>query len=97
VKGDLLGRLELAMVMLRELERSGGLKGLGHTMLENLSYRKHGFSHARFEWMFVYLRENGFLQKSGDAQRAPYVITERGRRLLKALTLVFEEPVEVKQ
>lgn len=94
MKGDLLERLELAKFMLRELERQGQLN---LTLLENVMHRKYDYSHARFCWMFRYLRDRGFLVKSGGRHLAPYMITLRGRHLLRLLTLVFEEEaVEVK-
>ena len=73
-------RLHLAKIVLNELRKSS----LGRTELEKRTVKKHG-THSTFEGIFHYLVENGYVQKSGQEHRAPYVITERGLKLLEGL------------
>ncbi|MEM3626448.1 MAG: hypothetical protein QXZ25_00270 [Candidatus Bathyarchaeia archaeon] len=73
-------RLNLAKNVLRELSR----QPLCRTELEKRTVRKMG-THATFEGIFRYLVRNGYIQKSGQEHRAPYVITEKGLRLLEGL------------
>jgi predicted transcriptional regulator len=73
-------RLSLAKIMLRELSR----QSLSRTELEKRTVRKLG-THATFEGIFHYLVRNGYLVKNEQKHRAPYVITEKGRKLLEGL------------
>jgi len=73
-------RLHLAKIVLRELTKTP----LGRTELEKRTVRKFG-THSTFEGIFRYLVQNGYVQKSGEKHRAPYVITEKGRKLLEGL------------
>ena len=36
--------------------------------------------------VFYWLRDNGFIRKTGEAYCAPYELTDKGRHLYKALT-----------
>jgi predicted transcriptional regulator len=73
-------RLSLAKIVLNELRR----QPLGRTELEKRTVRKSG-THATFEGIFRYLVRNGYVQKSEAQHRSPYVITERGLKLLEGL------------
>jgi len=73
-------RLRLAMTVLRELSRQPTCR----TELEKKTVRKFG-THATFEGIFHYLVRNGYIRKSEARHRAPYVITEKGFKLLEAL------------
>lgn len=73
-------RLGLAKIVLNELRRCS----LGRTELEKRTVKKRG-SHATFESIFSYLVQNGYVQKSEQEHRAPYVITEKGLKLLEGL------------
>lgn len=73
-------RLSLAKTVLRELSR----QPLCRTELEKRTVRKLG-THATFEGIFHYLVQNGYVQKSEQRHRAPYVITEKGFKLLEGL------------
>lgn len=73
-------RLTLAKTVLKELSR----QSLGRTELEKRTVRKLG-THATFEGIFAYLVRNGYVQKSEQKHRAPYVITEKGLKLLEGL------------
>jgi DNA-binding PadR family transcriptional regulator len=73
-------RLRLAKTVLNELSR----QSLCRTELEKRTVKKLG-THATFEGIFQYLALNGYLQKSEQKHRAPYVLTEKGRRFLEAL------------
>jgi DNA-binding PadR family transcriptional regulator len=76
----LIDRMHLAKIVLKELER----QPLCRTELENRTVRKSG-THATFEGIFRYLVQSGYVQKSGQKHRAPYVITEKGAKFLEAL------------
>ena len=76
---NLRDRLHLAKTVLKELSRS-----LCRTELERRTVRKFG-THATFEGIFHYLVRNGYVQKSEQKHRAPYVITEKGVKLLEGL------------
>jgi predicted transcriptional regulator len=52
--------------------------------LEKRTVKKIG-THATFEGIFRYLVQNGYVQKSEQKHRAPYVITEKGFKLLEGL------------
>lgn len=77
---NLHSRLSLARTVLKELSR----QSLGRTQLEKRTVRKLG-THATFEGIFQYLVQNGYVQKSEQRHRAPYVITEKGTKLLEGL------------
>jgi DNA-binding PadR family transcriptional regulator len=73
-------RLRLAKIVLSELERTP----LRHTELEKRTVRQCG-THSTFEGIFRYLKQNGYLEKTGTEHTAPYRITEKGRRFLGGL------------
>lgn len=73
-------RLGLAKTVLRELSR----QNLCRTELERRTVRKNG-THATFEGIFSYLVRGGYIKKSEQRHRAPYVITEKGIKLLEGL------------
>jgi len=73
-------RLHLAKTVLVELRR----QPLGRSELEKRTVRKCG-THATFEGIFRYLVRNGYVQKSEPKHRSPYVITEKGLKLLEGL------------
>ncbi|MEM3760317.1 MAG: hypothetical protein QXZ02_04295 [Candidatus Bathyarchaeia archaeon] len=76
-------RLHLAKAVLRELNK----QPLGRTELEKKIVRRldvHA-THASFEGIFQYLVNGGYVQKSEQKHRAPYVVTEKGKRLLEGL------------
>jgi len=76
----LIDRMGLARIMLKEVER----QSLSRTELEKRTVRKSG-THATFEGMFRFLVQSGYVQKSGQKHRDPYVITEKGAKFLEAL------------
>ncbi|MCW4017994.1 MAG: hypothetical protein NWF00_04860 [Candidatus Bathyarchaeota archaeon] len=45
-----------------------------------------GVSPASFDVTFRYLRSRGRIRKETSAKRAPWVITEKGRKMLEALS-----------
>jgi DNA-binding PadR family transcriptional regulator len=73
-------RLHLAKTVLHELSR----QHLCRTDLEKKTVKKIG-THATFEGIFRYLVQNGYVQKSEQKHRAPYLITEKGLKLLEGL------------
>lgn len=73
-------RMNLAKTVLKELDK----QPLCRTELEKRTVRKSG-THATFEGIFRYLVQGGYVQKSGQKHRAPYVITEKGAKFLEAL------------
>ena len=73
-------RLHLAKIVLSELRKMS----LARTQLEKRTVRKFG-THSTFEGIFRYLVENGYVRKSEQEHRAPYVITEKGLKLLEGL------------
>jgi DNA-binding PadR family transcriptional regulator len=76
----LIDRMNLAKIVLKELER----QPLSRTELEKRTVKKSG-THATFEGIFRFLVQSGYVQKSGQKHRAPYVITEKGAKFLEAL------------
>jgi DNA-binding PadR family transcriptional regulator len=72
--------MDLAKIVLKELEK----QPLSRTELEKRTVRKSG-THATFEGMFRFLVQSGYVQKSGQKHRAPYVITEKGAKFLEVL------------
>lgn len=73
-------RMHLAKTVLRELSK----QPLCRTDLEKRTVRKNG-THATFEGMFRFLVQNGYVQKSEQKHRAPYVLTEKGAKFLEAI------------
>ena len=76
----LIDRMGLAKIVLKELER----QPLSRTELEKRTVRKAG-THATFEGIFRFLVQSGYVQKSGQKHRAPYVITEKGSKFLEVI------------
>jgi predicted transcriptional regulator len=76
----LIDRMHLAKIVLNELER----QPLCRTEVERRTVRKSG-THATFEGIFRFLVQGGYVQKSGQKHRDPYVITEKGAKFLEAL------------
>ena len=74
-------RLQVARTILDLLNQ----QPLGRTPLENRTIKKADVTHAVFEGIFQFLRQNGYLEKSSQKHRAPYQITEKGRKLQKGL------------
>ena len=74
-------RLRFAKVILHELSR----EPLSRSLLNKRFIEKSGTS-ATFEGIFKFLTQNCYVEKSGSAHRAPYCITEKGRKLLEGLT-----------
>jgi hypothetical protein len=73
--------LERMRLVLRELSKGS----LSRRALE--SRFTHRFeSPAAFESTFLFLIQNGRIEKSGSEHRAPYCITERGRKMLEGLS-----------
>ena len=73
--------LERMRLVLRELSKGS----LSRRSLE--SRFTHRFeSPAAFESTFLFLIQNGRIEKNGSEHRAPYRITERGRRMLEGLS-----------
>ena len=73
--------LERMRLVLRELSKGS----LSRRTLE--SRFTHRFeSPAAFESTFLFLINNGRIEKSGSEHRAPYRITESGRKMLEALS-----------
>jgi DNA-binding PadR family transcriptional regulator len=72
--------MDFAKTVLKELER----QPLSRTELEKRTVRKAG-THATFEGIFRFLVQSGYLQKSGQKHRAPYVITEKGAKFLEVI------------
>jgi predicted transcriptional regulator len=71
----------LAKAILHELSR----QPLGRSRLERKTIL-HCSSHSKFESLFAYLLESGFIEKTGEAHRAPYRLTEKGCRFLEGLS-----------
>ncbi len=74
-------RMNLAKMVLKELSR----QPLSRTELEQRTIRKAG-THATFEGIFRYLNQDGYVVKSEPTHRAKYVITEKGTKLLEAIS-----------
>ncbi len=73
-------RMNLAKTVLKELSR----EPMRRTDLEQRTVRRMG-THATFEGILHYLIQNGYIKKSEQRQRANYVITEKGTKLLEAI------------
>jgi len=80
MKNYLRRRLDLAKIVLHELDKTP----TSRTQLEKKATRKYG-THASFEGIFHFLKESGYLEKTTERHRAPYRITEKGKRLLEGL------------
>ncbi|MEM2108747.1 MAG: hypothetical protein QXL10_05645 [Candidatus Bathyarchaeia archaeon] len=74
-------RLRYAKLILREVSR----EPCSRTFLTKRFVQASG-SPASFASLFRFLRDNGYVEKASAAHRAPYRITERGRRFLEGLT-----------
>ena len=77
---ELRERLRIARVVLRELSR----QNLSRSGLTRRAIQR-GAGYASFNSIFSYLISEGYVEKSGIEQRAPYRITERGIKLLEAV------------
>jgi predicted transcriptional regulator len=73
-------RINLAKIVLKELKK----QPFSRTELEQRTVRKAG-THATFEGIFRFLVQSGYVQKSGQKHRAPYVITEKGAKFLEVI------------
>jgi predicted transcriptional regulator len=73
-------RMDLAKTVLKELDR----QQLCRTELEKRTVRKNG-THATFEGIFQFLIQGGYIVKSDQKHRAPYALTERGKKFLEVL------------
>ncbi|MGD6806522.1 MAG: hypothetical protein ACQCN4_06150 [Candidatus Bathyarchaeia archaeon] len=73
--------LERMKLILRLLSR----RAMSRVQLQSRFVEKFGSSSA-FEGTFLFLVNDGRVQKSRSDYRAPYVITERGKKLLEALS-----------
>jgi hypothetical protein len=73
--------LERMRLVLRELSKSP----LSRRTLESRFTRRFE-SPAAFESTFLFLVRDGRIAKAGLEHRAPYCITERGRRMLEGLS-----------
>ena len=76
----LIDRINLAKIVLKELEK----QPLSRTDLEKRTVRKAG-THATFEGIFRFLVQSGYLEKSGQKHRDPYVLTEKGAKFVEAI------------
>lgn len=76
------GRLELARVVLCEVSREPCCL----SVLEVRVLGKVG-SHATFLGLFYFLRDSGFIVKASGGLRAVNCISDKGRLLLKALSM----------
>jgi hypothetical protein len=73
--------LERMRLVLRELSKGP----LSRRSLES-RFTRWFESPAAFESTFLFLIQNGRIEKSGSEHRAPYCITERGRKMLEGLS-----------
>ena len=78
---NLQERLKYAKVILYELSK----EPLSRTILNKRFIQKSGTS-STFEGIFRFLIQNGYIEKSGSAHRAPYRITEKGAKFLEGLS-----------
>lgn len=72
---------ERMLLILRELSRSP----LSRRQLQ-LRFMRRFESPSAFESTFQYLAREGRIAKSSSEHRAPYVLTDSGRKLLEALS-----------
>lgn len=75
---EYLDRMRMVLV---ELSR----RPLSRIELQSRFLQKFG-SPSAFEGTFLFLVRDGRIQKGGCEYRSPYTITERGHKLLKALS-----------
>ena len=73
-------RIRLAKTVLHELSK----QPLSRTEIERRTVRKAG-THSTFEGIFHYLIKAGYIQKSDQKQRAPYILTEKGAKFMEAI------------
>jgi hypothetical protein len=73
--------LERIRLVLRELSR----RALSRVELETRFLQKFG-SPSAFESTFSFLVRDGRIRKGESEYRSPYIITERGTKLLEALS-----------
>lgn len=73
--------LDRMCLVLRELSR----RPLSRVELQSRFMQKFD-SPSAFEGTFVFLVRDRRVQKSGPEYRSPYVITQRGQKLLEALS-----------
>ena len=73
--------LERMRLVLRELSKGS----LSRRSLESRFTRRFESS-AAFESTFMFLIRDGRVAKNGPEHRAPYCITERGRKMLEGLS-----------
>ncbi|MBT0160681.1 hypothetical protein G4O51_11945 [Candidatus Bathyarchaeota archaeon A05DMB-2] len=73
-------RLRYAKMILREVSR----EPLSRTELCKRFVRASG-SPASFDGLMRFLVRNGFVEKASSEHRAPYRLTDRGRRFLEGL------------
>ena len=73
--------LERMRLVLRELSKGA----LQRRTLE-LRFTRRFESPAAFESTFMFLIRDGRVAKNGPEHRAPYCITERGRKMLEGLS-----------
>jgi predicted transcriptional regulator len=78
--GTLQERLRLAKIVLNELNK----QPLRRTELEKRTIRQCG-THNKFVTILRYLKQSGYVEKAQPKLRAPYRITERGRKFLEGL------------
>jgi predicted transcriptional regulator len=78
--GTLQERLRLAKIVLKELNK----RPLRRTELEKRTIRQCG-THNKFVTILRYLKQSGYVEKAEPKLRAPYRITERGRKFLEGL------------
>jgi len=74
-------QLSYSKVVLRSLVKRGPLS---RSKLEKIFFASSG-THSKFEGTFSFLKRNGYVEKASEKHRAPYFITERGKRLLEGI------------
>lgn len=74
-------KLNLAKIVLQQLLRRGPLS---RTEINKRCIMKCG-TPSKCSSMFAYLVQNGYVEKTAQRHRAPYRITEKGRKFLEAL------------
>jgi len=73
-------RLRLAKIVLAELSK----QPLRLVELEKRTVKQCG-THAKFQSIFRFLKQNGYVEKAGTQRTAPYRITEKGQKFLEGL------------
>lgn len=74
--------VRLARIVLAELAKAGSLR---RTRIEKRTLMKCG-TRATFDSIFAFLKQQGYIAKSGAKHTAPYQITEKGKKFLEAIT-----------